>query len=96
MNGLFFFWANGRFEPQKFLRSRQARRHFLNIDIGKYFRQLPGGALWVDDLTRVRIERMGVDIRRQNPIVAIQDIRSAGQNLCRCGAGLGLNRLRDR
>ena len=96
MNGLLFFWANGGFEPQKLLRSSQARRHFFDIDVGKYLRQLPGGALWINELTRVRIERMGVDIRGQNPTVAVKDIRSTGQNLCRCGAGLGLNRLGHR
>jgi hypothetical protein len=71
MNGLFFLWANGGFEPQKILRPRQARRHFFDIDVGKYFRQLPGCALWINDLTRMRIERMGLYIRGQNPIVTV-------------------------
>ena len=71
MNGLFFFWAYGGFEPQKTLRPCQTRHHFFDIDIRKYVRQLQSGALRIDDLTRMRIKRMSIDIRGQDPIVAV-------------------------
>ena len=80
MHGLHLLRANFLFDPQELTLAREILDQTLFIEVWKDFDQLFGRHFGVDQMARLRVERVGLKVRRQQVAVAVCDVGARGRD----------------
>ena len=96
MHGLHLLRANFLFDPQELTLAREILDQTLFLEVGKDFDQLLRGHLRVDQMARLRVERVGLKVRRQQVAVAVCDVGARGRDHGPRRVAARLGRLRHR
>ncbi len=96
MHRLHLLWADFLFDPQELTLSCEILNQTLFFQVGKDFDQLLRGHFGVDQMAWLRVERVGLKVRRQQVAVAVCDVGARGRDHGPRRVAARLGRLRHR
>ena len=90
MDRLHLLGADAALDPDEFAMTGEILLQPVAVEIGEDLHQLVHGAQRVDHHRRLRIERVGQQVGRKHPALAVDDVGALGVDLLGRGIGLRL------